>query len=358
MPHDYSYWMTSEGNSDPSSASGLKLDITEKKLMEQGPCPPFRITAHWLSLLDGTRDDPLRRQVVPSSAEWVSVPGDRNDPLGEDVHSPLPRLIRRYNDRALVVLTGTCALYCRHCFRRRLNGDDFGEISDKESSAIAGWLFENTEVKELLLSGGDPLTMKDRRLLRIIDTFREARPDIVLRLATRMPIVDPGKVSPGLIRALGKRRPLWIVIQVNHPRELSPDSRVCIDRLQKQGLPVINQAVLLKGINDSVEVLEELSQSLVRLSVKPYYLFQGDLAEGTAQFRLPLAEARELVEQLRNRVSGLAMPVFAVDLPGGGGKVPLGTDYVEELTGKGWKLKTPDGAEGYYPDPVTTKESV
>lgn len=343
--------MRSDRNSGFPLSDRLKLDSIEEKLVERGPRPPFRITAHWLSLLDGTKDDPLRRQVVPDPAESKTAPGERTDPLGEDVHSPLPRLIRRYPDRALVVLTGTCGLYCRHCFRRRLTGEDFGEISDEQAAAIASWLSNSPEVSELLLSGGDPLTMQDRRLLNIIDQFREARPNILLRLATRMPIVDPGSISRRLIRELGKRRPLWIVLQVNHPRELSAKFRICIDHFQMRGIPVINQAVLLKGVNDSVEVLEELSRALVSISIKPYYLFQGDLAEGTSHFRLPLAEARALVEQLRRRVSGLAMPVFAVDLPGGGGKVPLGKDYVSALSEKGWKLKTPDGTEGYYPDP-------
>jgi lysine 2,3-aminomutase len=148
-----------------------------------------------------------------------------------------------------------------------------------------------------------------------------------------------------------------MVLQINHPRELSRESLDCIDKLQKMGLPVINQSVLLKGVNDSVEVLEQLSRSLVRAGVKPYYLFQGDLAEGTGHFRLPLEDARALVEELRCRVSGLAMPSFAVDLPRGGGKVPLGFDYVNGRSDSGWKLRTPDGQEGYYPDPSPIKET-
>lgn len=319
--------------------------------MDAGPRPPFRMTRHWFSLLNGDADDPLRRQVIPGTAESIRVAGELSDPLGEEFHSPLPRLIHRYTDRALVVITGRCALYCRHCFRRRLTGDNFGDITDKQFEAISIWLAENKAVKEVLLSGGDPLTLNDRRLLKIIDRFRSTRPDIVLRLATRMPIVDPGRITRSLVRGLGRRRPLWVVIQANHPRELSTEALRSIDSIQRRGIPVINQAVLLRGVNDDVEILEKLSRALVSAGVKPYYLFQGDPAEGTNHFRLPLDEARRLTEELRSRVSGLAMPVFAVDLPGGGGKVPLGADHVLGRTDDGWKLRTPDGREGIYPDP-------
>lgn len=329
----------------------LEFSADERRALEAGPRPPFRITGHWLSLLDGRPDDPLRRQAVPSIAETVRHHGELADPLGETAHSPLPRLIRRYPDRALVVMTGTCALYCRHCFRRRLTGDDYGAVTGKELADIAGWLAGHPEVSELLLSGGDPLTLSDRDLLKAIRIFREARPDIVLRLATRMPVVEPSRITGALARRLGKQAPLWVVVQVNHPRELAPEALSAVRKLQKQGLPVVNQAVLLRGVNDDVEVLESLSRALVAAGIKPYYLFQGDLSAGTGHFRLPLEEARNLVEQLRRRVSGLAMPGFAVDLPGGGGKVPLGRDYVDGEETGGWRLRTPDGREGLYPDP-------
>jgi lysine 2,3-aminomutase len=334
----------------------LKLTADERQLTGEEPQPPFRVTKHWLSLLNGEVDDPLRLQVVPSDSERLRSSDELSDPLGEEAHSPLPRLIRRYSDRALVVVTGTCALYCRHCFRRRLSGDDFGEVNDNEVAAIADWLSVNRDVKELLLSGGDPLTLNSGRLLKIIDLFRSSRPDIVLRLATRLPVVDPKRISTALIRSLGRRRPLWVVIQVNHPRELSSDTLKCIDKFQRQGVPVLNQAVLLRGINDDADVLEALFRSLVSAGVKPFYLFQGDLAEGTDHFRLSLADARNLVEKLRGRVSGLVMPAFAVDLPGGGGKVPLGADHVIGHFDQGWKLRTPDGREGYYQDPKHSKE--
>ena len=323
----------------------------ERRALEAGPRPPVRVTPHWLSLLDGRPDDPLRRQAVPTTAEMAPQPGELDDPLGESAHSPLPRLIRRYRDRALVVVTGACALYCRHCFRRRLTGDDYGAISRAELADIADWLAGEPEVRELLLSGGDPLTLRDRDLLEVIRVLRTARPDIVLRLATRMPVVEPSRIPRRLAPPLGRRAPLWVVVQINHPRELAPEARRALRKLQRQGLPVINQAVLLRGVNDDVGVLESLSRALVEAGIKPYYLFQGDVASGTGHFRLPLEEARNLVEQLRSRVSGLAMPGFAVDLPGGGGKVPLGRDHVIGPESGGWRLRTPDGREGLYPDP-------
>ncbi len=326
----------------------LKLTTDERKAISALPAPPFKVTNHWLSLLDGSLDDPLRRQVVPTTAEQITVEGELQDPLAEDSFSPLPRLVHRYANRGLVVVTGQCALYCRHCFRRRLTGDSLGDITDSQIENIARWLSLHPEVKELLLSGGDPLTLKDNYLLKIIDSFRISRPDIVFRLATRMPIVDPGRINLSLARELGRRRPLWVVIQANHPRELSPEAIFAIEKFQLRGLPVINQAVLLRGVNDNVEILEELSNALVRIGVKPYYLFQGDLAEGTGHFRLPLEEGLRLTEELRTRVSGLGMPSYAVDLPGGGGKVPLGSSYILGRSNEGWKLRTPDGNEGLY----------
>jgi lysine 2,3-aminomutase len=327
---------------------GLKLTAEEIQLVKDSPMPPFQVTGHWISLLDGSSDDPLRRQVVPTAAERMISPGELEDPLGEGSHSPLPRLVHRYSNRALVVVTGACALYCRHCFRRRLSGDDFGEISDEQAEAVALWLRDHKGVKELLLSGGDPLTMNEKRLMKLMDLFRRERPDIVFRLATRIPVVDPRRITASLARNLGRRRPIWVVIQVNHPRELSRETLEAIDRLQLRGLPVINQAVLLKGINDDTDVLEELSDALVRAGVKPYYLFQGDLARGTAHFRVPLEEGLRLTEELRSRTSGLGMPSYAVDLPGGGGKVPLGASYISGRSQDGWELKTPDGHAGIY----------
>ncbi len=329
----------------------MKLSAGEKQLIHKGVRPPFRVTRHWASLLNGEAGDPLRVQAVPQEAELREEAEGLADPLGEAAHSPLPRLVRRYEDRALVLVTGQCALYCRHCFRRRISGNEFGPISREDTRAIARWLKEHGEVKELLLSGGDPLTLPDHELHFLMRAFREARPDIVLRLATRMPVVEPRRITSALARLLGAQKPLWVVVQVNHPRELSPLSLRGFGRLQKQGLPVLNQSVLLRGVNDNIDVLEELCRALVSAGIKPYYLFQGDLAAGTAHFRLPLDEARALVDLLRERVSGLAMPVFAVDLPGGGGKVPLSRDYVLGKRGNAWHLKTPGGRQGLYPDP-------
>ncbi len=340
--------MTSRRRAEIKVSETLKLSSDERQAISASPSPPFKITKHWFSLLDGSTDDPLRRQAVPTTAEQLTLAGELQDPLGEDAFSPLPRLVHRYTNRVLVVVTGQCALYCRHCFRRRLTGDSFGDITASQIEDIARWLSLHTEVKELLLSGGDPLTLNDRNLFKIIDRFREARQDIVFRLASRMPIVDPERITISLARELGRRRPLWVVIQANHPRELSPEAISAIERFQLRGLPVINQAVLLRGVNDDVEILKELSNALVRTGVKPYYLFQGDLAEGTGHFRLPLEEGLLLTEELRARVSGLGMPSYAVDLPGGGGKVPLGSSYIQGRSNKGWELRTPDGNEGLY----------
>lgn len=325
----------------------MKMLENETELIRSGIKPPFKITPHWESLLNGRLDDPLRIQVVPSLQEKLRDKAERDDPLGELSHSPLPRLIRRYRDRALVVATGRCALYCRHCFRRRISGDS--DISRDQIQNIAQWLGANRDVMELIISGGDPLMLPHKALLYLMDECRRFRPDIVLRLATRIPIVDPARISRRFIAALGRRRPLWMLIQTNHPRELSAASLRFFGQIQRCGIPMLNQSVLLKGVNDDVNILEKLCRDLVAAGVKPLYLFQGDLAEGTAHFRLPLEEARQLVDNLRSRLGGLAMPNFAVDLPDGGGKVPLAPNHILSDDEHGWLLRTPDGVEGYYP---------
>lgn len=328
----------------------MKFSDREADLIRSQLKPPFRITRHWAQLLSDDPDDPLRRQVVPSEEEAIIHPFEVPDPLGEEKNSPVPRLIHRYRDRALIITTGVCALYCRYCFRRRLTGHDYGEIESEEIERIVHWLREHPELKELLLSGGDPLSMSEEKIILLVSKIREVRPNLVMRLATRIPIVDPARVKGRLVKQLAEEAPLWVIIQVNHVRELAPEAVRAIRKFQQCGLPVLSQTVLLKGINDDVECLVNLFQSLVTFGVKPYYLFQGDLAEGTGHFRLPLNDARILVDQLRLRLSGLAMPNFALDLPDGGGKVPLTRDYVLGFSSQGWLLQTPDGQQGYYKD--------
>ena len=316
----------------------------------------FAVTPYYFSLIGTNPNDPLRRQCIPRSEELQIEAYEVEDPLSENRFSPLPRMVHRYPDRVLVLVTDECALYCRHCFRRYFASKRAGVISDSQVQQIAEYVSEHPQVHEIILSGGDPLTLTDERLCRILkllrETVRHASPQrsVVIRLASRVPVVLPQRVTPGLADLLAGFSPLFVITQFNHPREITAASRGAVLELVKHGLPVLNQAVLLKGVNDSAEVLAELFRRLLDIRVKPYYLFQGDLAAGTAHFRVPLSRGVQLMRELRQRISGLAMPVYAVDLPGGGGKIPLTENYLQEEENGWYRFTGPDGRTYYYPD--------
>lgn len=310
---------------------------------------PFAVTHHYLSLVEDVPGDPIRRQFMPTASELVSKSYELSDPLGEERYMPVARLVHRYRDRALLLTTDTCAVHCRHCFRRRFAGSGRGALREADLDAAIDYLDSHAEIRELLLSGGDPLTLSDERLSDTLRRLRSRRSDLVLRIATRIPVVLPRRIGSATVDMIRNARPVWVVVQVNHPRELSPQCEASLSSLVEAGVPVVTQTVLLRGVNDSVDILERLFSRLVALMVKPYYLFQGDLVPGTAHFRVQIERALDLVRELRARVSGLAMPTYAVDCPDGGGKVPLTEQY---LVGKsdGWYvLRAPDGREYRYP---------
>lgn len=295
------------------------------------------ITPYYFNLIGDVPDDPVRLQCIPRVQERTILPYEIADPLCEKGYSPVPRLIHRYRDRALLLVTGFCSVYCRHCFRRYFTGNREKPVSIEETQAAAAYLARHVEIKELLLSGGDPLTLDDSPLEKLLQVLREARQDLVFRVATRIPVVLPQRITPELVELLASYKPLWLVTQYNHPVELTEQSLKTLNSLIDAGVPVLNQTVLLKGVNDRVEILEELFHRLVDARVKPYYLFQGDLASGTSHFRVPLKQGIEIIKELRSRMSGLSLPVYAVDLPDGGGKVPLTESYLirEE---EGWLI--------------------
>jgi len=301
---------------------------------------PLRISPHFLSLIGPGPDDPLRRQAVPRIQELDTTAHELSDPLGEELYSPMPGLVHRYRDRILLKMTDLCALNCRHCFRRSFTGGARGPLTEAQADGAADYLKGHQEVREVLLSGGDLFTLEDDVLLDRILRLRAADPvgaaPRVFRLCTRIPVVMPERITDALIRELMKTGPHWLVVQVNHPRELSPEAVAALEQFIDAGIPVASQAVLLRGVNDEEEVLEELFQGLVGLRIKPTYLFQGDLARGTRHFRVPLLRGLELMSRLEGRLSGLALPVYAVDLPGGGGKIRL-TPERHEKEGEGFR---------------------
>jgi lysine 2,3-aminomutase len=310
---------------------------------------PVRITDYYLSLIGDSPDDPIRRQAVPRVQELDSRDYELHDPLGEHRFRVTDRLIHRYRDRVLLLVTDSCAMYCRHCFRRHFSGRRLGLIADRDLDAVSGYLGAHPEVTEVILSGGDPLTVPTERLRALVAALRSPRPDVVFRVGTRLPVVAPTAVNDALVSVLADASPLWVVTQFNHPRELTPASAAAVSKIAAAGLPLVNHTVLLRGVNDSVATLEALFHGLVANRVKPYYLFQGDLARGTAHLRVPLRRGLELVRALRRRISGLAMPTYAVDLPGGGGKIPLTESYlVDEQNGR-YLFTGPEGGTFTYP---------
>ena len=313
---------------------------------------PLGVTSYYASLAR-SRDpgrDPIAAQFVPRDAERRVLPYETADPLADEAYRVAPRVVHHYRDRVLVLAHDRCATYCRHCFRRHFTAHGGGAITAQEISDAADYIAAHEEVQEALVSGGDPLMLADDRLNLLLESLRAARPHLILRLATRMPVVEPRRVTPELAGLLGGLAPLWAVIQANHPRELTEEFAAAVGRLVDAGVPVLNQTVLLRGVNDDADTLEALFRGLVRNRVKPYYLFQGDLAAGTSHFRTTIDEGLALVRELRRRLSGVAVPVYAVDLPGGGGKVPL-TEATVSRREPGWYVLRDDAGDEYrYPD--------
>jgi lysine 2,3-aminomutase len=274
-------------------------------------------------------DDAIGLQFIPDPAELVTAPHERADPIGDDALSPVKGIVHRYPDRALLKPLLVCPVYCRFCFRREHVGPNGGVLTEAELAAALEWLRTHTEVREVILSGGDPLLLAPRRLAALL-TALAAMPHVeLLRVHTRVPVAEPGRVTEALAAALDTDKPLWLVVHANHAREFSPAARAALRRVQARGVPVLGQSVLLRGVNDSTEVLEALFRAMLAVRVKPYYLHQLDPAPGTARFAVPIEEGRRLVAALRGRVSGLAWPTYVLDIPGGHGKVPIGPTYLD-----------------------------
>lgn len=313
---------------------------------------PIAVTPYYLSLCD--RHDPacpIRRQVVPRRSESQEVFGDLRDPLGEEAHEAAPELVQRYPDRALLLVTDRCAVYCRFCTRSRMVGAGGGPRSLERLTPAFEYLRAHPEVRDVIVSGGDPLAMSTDRLLRIIEALRGIESVETIRLATRVPVTLPQRITGELLSALRPHHPLWVMTHFNHPKELTPRSRAACRMLADHGFPVMNQTVLLRGVNDDAQVLTELFRGLVRERVRPYYLLQSDLVRGTSHLRTSIATGVQLMEQLQGRLSGIALPKYIVDTPGGMGKVPVVPNYVLRHEGLVTTFRTPRGVEVDYIDP-------
>ena len=310
------------------------------------------ITPYYASLAD-PRDPacPIRLQCVPHAREAVQAKGDLEDPLGEVAHEVAPHLVRRYPDRVLLLATDRCAVYCRFCTRSRMVGDGGGVVSLEKLAPAFRYIAEHPEVRDVIVSGGDPLAMSTDRLDRLLSRIREIPTVETIRLATRVPVTLPMRITSELCRTLKKHHPVWVMTHFNHPKELSPEARVACERLADAGFPVMNQTVLLRGINDHAETLEALFRGLIRVRVRPYYLLQMDPVKGSSHLRTPLSRGIALMEQLQGRLTGIALPKFICDTPGGLGKVPLLPNYIVSEKPGETRLRTFRNEEVSYFDP-------
>jgi lysine 2,3-aminomutase len=290
---------------------------------------PLSITPYYLSLINpDDPDDPIRKQAVPSILEITMSGMGLEDPLAEKEDSVVPGLVHRYPDRALMVLTDICPMLCRHCTRKREWRHGGWVRTDNEIEAMLQYLRRNENVRDVIISGGDPLTLSTSHLESIISKVRKIKHIEIIRIGTRFPVVLPQRIDDELCAMLSKYSPIWLNTHFNHPREITPEAAEACDRLLRSGVPVNNQSVLLRGVNDTVETMLRLCQGLLRIKVRPYYLFQCDEVQGTEHLRTPVETGIEIIEGMRGYTSGLAVPTFVVDLPQGGGKVPLQPNYV------------------------------
>ncbi len=281
-----------------------------------------------LAGLIGERDDPIGRQFVPHAEERLTAPHESADPIGDDALSPLPGIVHRYQDRVLLKPLLICPVYCRFCFRREHVGPDGGLLTETQLDAAYGYIAAHPEVREVILTGGDPLMLSPRRLGAIMAALSAIRHVETIRLHSRLPVAMPERLTDPLADAMESDRAVWLVVHANHAREFTAAARAALGRVQRRGIPVLGQSVLLRGVNDDEAALEALLRAMLAARVKPYYLHQLDPAPGTARFHVPIAEGQALLRRLRGRVTGLAWPTYVLDIPGGAGKVPVGPDYL------------------------------
>lgn len=301
-----------------------KMDI--EKCLEQ-----FRmaVTPYYASLIDEVdKNDPIRMQAVPSIKETYFCENDLSDPLGEESGSPVPHIVHRYPDRVLFLITYICSMYCRHCTRRRIVGEEDKMISEKELKQALGYIRSHTEIRDVLISGGDPLVMDTKKLEHIIGSLREIPHVDIIRIGTRVPVVMPMRITDELLDMLVKYQPIWINTHFNHPKEITPESERACAAIVDAGIPLGNQSVLLKGINDNPETMKELLLKLVHMRIRPYYLYQCDLSRGISHFRTDVDTGIDILHQLTGNISGYAVPKYVIDAPHGGGKIPINYDYV------------------------------
>jgi lysine 2,3-aminomutase len=315
---------------------------------------PVGITPYYASLMSrADATEPLRRTHIMVADEYVRLPGEEDDPLGEDHDTVVPGLVHRYPDRVLFLTTGTCSTYCRYCTRSRLVGNPGGEyqFNVRNWDKALAYLEAHTEVRDVLLSGGDPLTIGDDKLDYLLGRLRAIRHIEFVRIGTKVPVVLPQRITKDLVKMLRKHHPLWMSIHFTHPKELTPEVKESTARLADAGIPLGSQTVLLKGINDDIDVMKTLMHGLLKSRVKPYYLYQCDPIKGSGHFRTSVEAGLKIIEGLRGHTTGYATPMFVIDAPGGGGKVLMAPDFVAGRDGADLLIRNFEGKVYRYPDP-------
>lgn len=328
----------------PTEEEGVKKSLKTLRMA---------ITPYYLSLIDPKDScDPVRKQAIPSGAETNITEADLLDPLSEDEDAPVPGLTHRYPDRVLFLITDMCSMYCRHCTRRRFAGQtDKSSPSERIQQGI-DYIARTPQVRDVLLSGGDALMIGDKMLESIIKRLREIPHVEIIRIGTRVPVVCPQRITDDLVNMLKKYHPIWLNTHFNHPNEVTPESTAACEKLANAGIPLGNQSVLLRGINDCPTVMKELVHKLVKIRVRPYYIYQCDLSMGLEHFRTPVSKGIEIIESLRGHTSGYAVPTFVVDAPGGGGKIPVMPSYLISQSPEKVVLRNFEGVITTYTQPT------
>ncbi|MCL2040509.1 MAG: lysine 2,3-aminomutase [Bacteroidales bacterium] len=327
----------------PEEEEGVKKSLTTLRMA---------ITPYYLSLIDTANPHcPVRKQSIPTGAELHRSAADLLDPLHEDEDAPVPGLTHRYPDRVLFLITDMCSMYCRHCTRRRFAGQTDGESTSERIEKGIEYIARTPQVRDVLLSGGDALLVSDSRLEQIIQRLRAIRHVEIIRIGTRTPVVCPQRITDDLVNMLKKYHPIWVNTHFNHSNEITPEAIAACAKMADAGIPLGNQSVLLRGVNDCVSVMKKLVHDLVRIRVRPYYIYQCDLSMGLEHFRTPVSKGIEIIENLRGHTSGYAVPTFVVDAPGGGGKTPVMPTYIISQSPHRVVLRNFEGVITTYSEP-------
>ncbi|MCK9471723.1 MAG: lysine 2,3-aminomutase [Bacilli bacterium] len=331
------------------------IDITkEEEIQIKKVLVKFRmaITPYYLSLIDPLNPNcPIRKQAIPCISEMTVGEHDLEDPLDEDTDSPVPGLTHRYPDRVLFLITDMCSMYCRHCTRRRFAGQTDHEMSNDRIDRAINYIKNTPSVRDVLISGGDALLMSDNKLEAIIARLREIEHVEIIRIGTRTPVVMPQRITNDLVNMLKKYHPIWVNTHFNHYDEITTESVEAVARMADAGIPLGNQSVLLRGVNDCVDIMRKLCTRLVQIRVRPYYIYQCDLSLGIEHFRTPISKGIEIIEGLRGHISGFAVPTFVVDAPGGGGKIPVMPNYIVSQAPGKVILRNYEGVITTYSEP-------